>query len=88
MSQVDEILLPLPRRGLSHAVVFFERMPESVMTKFTQNLKADYPNLQPLNPERWAATSEPRPISFGEVLSDDPDGGWTRVTRWHLLMES
>lgn len=88
MSQVDEILLPLPRKGLSHAVVFFDRMPESVMTKFTQNLKADYPNLQPLNPERWAATSEPRPISFGEVLSDDPDEGWTRVTRWHLLLDS
>ena len=52
MSQVDDILLPLPRKGLSHAVVFFESMPESVMTHFTRNLKNDYPNLQPLNPER------------------------------------
>jgi hypothetical protein len=88
MSQVDEILLPLPRKGLSHAVVFFEKLPESVMTTFTRNLKGDYPNLQPLNPERWGAASEPRPISFGELLSDDPDEGWTRVTRWHLLIDS
>ena len=37
MSQVDDILLPLPRKGLSHAVVFFESMPESVMTHFTRS---------------------------------------------------
>ena len=88
MSQVDVILLPLPRKGLSHAVVFFDSMPESVMTGFTRSLKADYPNLQPLNPERWGATSAPRPISFGEMLSDDPDEGWRRVTRWHILLDS
>jgi hypothetical protein len=63
-------------------------MPESIMTTFLQNLKEDYPNLQPLNPERWGAASEPRPISFGELLSDDPDDGWQRVTRWHLLLDS
>ena len=88
MSQADEILLPLPRRGVSHAVVFFESMPESVMTNFLQELKADYPNVQPLNPKRWGAAAEPRPISFGEVLSDDPDGGWNRVTKWHMLLDS
>lgn len=88
MSQADDILLPLPRRGVSHAVVFFESMPESVMTTFLRDLKKDYPNVQPLNPKRWGAASEPRPISFGEVLSDDPDGGWNRVTKWHMLLDS
>jgi len=88
MSQVDNILLPLPRKGVSHAVVFFDTMPESVMTTFLQRLREDYPKLQPLNPERWGAAAEPRPISFGEVLSDDPDEGWKRVTRWHLLLDS
>ena len=58
------------------------------MTAFLDNLRAEYPNLQPLNPQRWGAASEPRPISFGELLSDDPDGGWQRVTRWHLLLDS
>lgn len=88
MSQADNILLPLPRRGISHAVVFFEKMPESVMTAFTSGLQGKYPNLQPLNPERWGAASEPRPISFGELLSDDPDGGWKKVTQWHILIDS
>lgn len=58
------------------------------MTSFTQKLRADYPQLQPLNPKRWGATSEPRPISFGEMLSNDPDGGWQRVTKWHVLLDS
>ena len=75
MSQVDDILLPLPTKGISHAVVFFDQMPPSVMTSLTAALQQDYPNLQPLNPKRWGAASVPRPISFGEVLSDDPDGG-------------
>ena len=88
MSQVDDILLPLPTKGISHAVVFFDQMPPSVMTSLTAALQQDYPNLQPLNPKRWGAASVPRPISFGEVLSDDPDGGWNRVTRWHLLVDS
>lgn len=88
MSQVDDILLPLPRKGLSHAVVFFEKMPESVMTTFLQNLQGDYPKLQPINPRRWGAASVPRPISFGELTSDDPDGGWQRVARWHILLDS
>lgn len=88
MSQADDILLPLPKKGLSHAVVFFDELPPSIMTALTTSLKDDYPNLQPLNPQRWGATGIPRPISFGEMLSDDPDGGWTRVTRWHLLIDS
>jgi hypothetical protein len=88
MSQVDDILLPLPTKGISHAVVFFEELPPSVMTSLTTSLKEDYPNLQPLNPRRWGAASVPRPISFGEMLSDDPDGGWNRVTRWHILIDS
>lgn len=88
MSQVDDILLPLPKKGISHAVVFFDEMPPSLMTSLTGNLKNDYPQLQPLNPRRWGAASVPRPISFGEVLSDDPDGGWNRVTRWHFLIDS
>jgi len=88
MSQVDDILLPLPKKGVSHAVLFFEDLPDSLMTQFTKELRKDYPKLQPLNPERWAAAPEPRPISFGEVFSDDPDGGWNRVTRWHVLIDS
>lgn len=88
MSQVDDILLPLPRRAVAHAVVFFDQMPDSVMTTLLQGLRLDYPNLQPINPERWGASSLPRPISFGELLSDDPDGGWRRVTRWHVLLDS
>lgn len=88
MSQADDILIPLPKKGISHAVVFFDQMPPSVMTSLTAALQQDYPKLQPLNPKRWGAASVPRPISFGEVLSDDPDGGWNRVTRWHLLVDS
>lgn len=87
-SQADEILLPLPRRGIAHAVVFFDSMPASVMTRLLQDLREDYPNLQPINPQRWGAAGVPRPISFGELLSDDPDDGWRRVTRWHLLIDS
>lgn len=87
-SQADDILLPLPKKGQSHAVVFFDQLPPSIMTSLTTGLQSDYPNLQPLNPQRWGAASVPRPISFGEMLSDDPDGGWNRVTRWHLLLDS
>jgi hypothetical protein len=87
-SQADDILLPLPKAGQSHAVVFFNELPPSVMTSMTTALKQDYPNLQPLNPRRWGASSVPRPISFGEMLSDDPDGGWNRVTSWHVLIDS
>lgn len=88
MFQADEILLPIPRQGIAHAVVFFDSLPESVMTDFTKGLKEHYPHLQPLNPERWGAASVPRPVSFGEITSDDPDGGWTKVTRWHILIDS
>ena len=88
MSQADDILLPLPTKGISHAVVFFDKLPPSIMTSLTTALKSDYPNLQPLNPRRWGAAAVPRPISFGEMFSDDPDGGWTRVTRWHMLIDS
>lgn len=87
-SPVDDILLPLPRKGINHAVVFFNALPDPLMTDFTERLRADYPKLQPLDPGRWAAASVPRPISFGELLADDPDGGWKRVPRWHLLIDS
>ena len=35
MSQVDSPLLPLPVRGKSHAVVFFDQFPKSLMTELT-----------------------------------------------------
>lgn len=88
MSQVDSPLLPLPVRGVSHAVVFFETMPKNIMGDFTTRLKEDYPELQKLDPSRWGAASEPRAISFGELCSNDGDEGWRKMGKWHLLIDS
>ena len=88
MSQVDSPLLPLPVKGVSHAVVFFESMPKNIMGDFTKRLREDYPELQALDPARWGAASEPRAISFGELCSNDGDEGWRKAGKWHLLIDS
>ncbi len=87
MSQVDErLLLPLPLSGVSHAVVFFEALPKSVMTGLLELLREDYPLLNPLDPNRWGAASEPRPITFGELEEQAQEG--RASARWHLLIDA
>ncbi len=86
MSQVDSPLLPLPLRGLSHAVVFFDEMPKHLMTEFTNRMRAPYPDLLPLNPARWGAASSPRSVNFGELAALVPPN--QDKTRWHLLVDS
>ncbi len=86
MSQVDSPLLPLPVRGLSHAVVFFEQMPKSLMTELTTRLASEYPLLSPLDPNRWGAAKEPRMVSFGELKAQTSDLG--HQAEWHLLVDS
>lgn len=86
MSQVDSPLLPLPVRGLSHAVVFFNEMPKHLMTEFTNKLKVPYPDLLPLNPARWGAATAPRTANFGELTA--VVGSEHGKTRWHLLIDS
>jgi hypothetical protein len=87
MSQVDKPpLLPLPVGALSHAVVFFDSMPKNVMTQLTGRLQAEYPHLRPLDPARWGAATEPRMVSFGELVADTGAHGHT--ARWHLLVDS
>lgn len=86
MSQVDSPLLPLPIRGLSHAVVFYEAMPKNLMTEFTHRLLADYPLLESLDPARWGAATEPRMVSFGELVA--PLGTHGQKAEWHILIDS
>lgn len=86
MSRVDNPLLPLPLKGLSHALVFFEGMPKSLMTDLTRRLQAEYPHLKPLNPSRWGAATEPRMVSFGELEAPTDDHGHEAV--WHVLIDS
>lgn len=86
MSQVDKPLLPLPVRGLSHAVVFFDAMPKSLMTELTRKLRVEYPLLKPLDPSRWGAATEPRMVSFGELQAQTSDHG--HLASWHVLIDS
>ncbi len=86
MSQVDSPLLPLPVRGLAHAVVFFDKMPKTLMTELTSRLTAEYPLLAPLDPSRWGAAKEPRMVSFGELRAQTSDHGHQAL--WHLLIDS
>jgi hypothetical protein len=87
MSLVDKPpLLPLPVRGLAHAVVFFESMPKSVMTELTRRLQVEYPLLKPLDPARWGAATEPRMVSFGELEAET--GAHGHKAGWHLLIDS
>lgn len=87
MSQADRPdLLPLPLRGLSHAVVFFDSMPKNLMTGLTRRLLAEYPHLLPLEPSRWGAATEPRMVSFGELEAET--GAHGQRARWHLLIDS
>lgn len=86
MSQPDSLpLLPLPPRGLSHAVVLFEGMPRHLMSELTQRLRADYPLLRPLDPSRWGAATQPRAVSFGELEAQTDEHG--HRARWHLLID-
>ena len=86
MSQVDSPLLPLPVRGKSHAVVFFDQFPKSLMTELTTRLTAEYPLLAPLDPQRWGAAKEPRMVSFGELQAKTSEHG--HHAAWHLLIDS
>lgn len=86
MSPVDSPLLPLPVKGLSHALVFFDKMPKRLMTELTRRLQVEYPLLQPLDPARWGAATEPRMVSFGELQARTDDHGHTAL--WHLLIDS
>ena len=36
----------------------------------------------------FTASTTERVEGYLQLLSDDPDGGWNRVTRWHLLVDS
>ncbi len=87
MSQVDELpLLPLPVGGVSHAAVFFESLPKSLMTELLSRMRQDYPDLAELDPSRWGAVAEPRPINFGEISVKG--SGEQPGSRWHLLIDS
>ncbi len=86
MSQVDSPLLPLPVRGLAHAVVFFDKMPKSLLTELTTRLTVEYPLLAPLDPSRWGAAKEPRMVSFGELQARTSDHGHQAL--WHILIDS
>jgi hypothetical protein len=67
-------------------VVFFEKMPKSLMTELTRRLQADYPLLKPLDPSRWGAATQPRMVSFGELEAQADAHGHHAV--WHLLIDS
>ena len=79
-------LLPLPVRGLAHALLFFDHMPKSLMTNLTRSMQVEYPHLRPLDPARWGAATEPRMASFGELEAQITDLGHS--ARWHLLIDS
>lgn len=73
-------------RGVSHALLFFDAMPKSLMTNLMRRMQVEYPQLLPLDPARWGAATEPRMVSFGELGAELTELGHT--ARWHLLIDS
>lgn len=77
MSRVSE-LRALPKAGVAHCVML---LPEAgdYLQVFLKALEFRIPGVDPIQEDRWAVQSSPRPVSFGEITR----GAW----RWHLLID-